>query len=147
MTALQKAFPENATFRRDQDGELCIAHPGMTEWRSVADWVDEFTISGTTYDVIETVGGEVISVVLSLPGGGVSSGPVASRRFRLVRHEDVSGVSGTGVVAHGVQMPDGSIALRWCVPGMPTTWNLLEAIEHVELLNGHRGKTEVEWID
>lgn len=157
MTALQSRFPDSARFYREADGELFMSWigeppPGVDRdevlyHEPVQTWVDEHTIDGTTYDVIESVGGEVISVVLSLPGGGVSAGPVAARRFRLVRHEDVSGVSGTGVVAHGVQMPDGFVALRWAVPCMPATWNLFDAIEHLELLNGHKGKTEVEWID
>lgn len=157
MSRLQRGFPDTARFYREEDGELFMSwigdpppgvEPGQVMYHEpVQIWMDEHTIDGTTYDAIETTEGEIISVVLSPPGGGISAGPVASRRFRLVRHEDVSGVSGTGVVAHGVQMPDGFVALRWCVPGMPATWNLLEAVEHVELLNGHRGKTEVEWID
>src|SRR5579872_1239536 len=35
------------------------------------------------------------------------------RRFVLVRHEDVSGVSGTGVVAEGVAFSNGVVALQW----------------------------------
>lgn len=35
------------------------------------------------------------------------------RRFVLVRHRDVTGVSGTGVVAYGVEFPDGAAAVRW----------------------------------
>jgi hypothetical protein len=168
MSTLRQDFPDGARFYRNPEGELALSweltdpavdslarepYPGYNSLHkierhmTVQDWVDLHTIDGTTYDVIETGGGEIVSVVLSLPGGGVSAGPVVSRRFRLVRYHDVSGISGTGVVAHGVQMPDGFVALRWCVPGMPATWNLFDAIEHVELLNGHQGKTEVEWID
>lgn len=38
---------------------------------------------------------------------------MTARRFRLIRHHDVSGVSGTGPVAEGVQFTDGAVALRW----------------------------------
>ena len=35
------------------------------------------------------------------------------RRFRLVREEDESGVSGTGVVAVGVEFPSGAVVFEW----------------------------------
>jgi hypothetical protein len=37
------------------------------------------------------------------------------RLFSLVRDEDVSGISGTGPIAEGVEFTDGSVALRWLV--------------------------------
>lgn len=46
--------------------------------------------------------------------------PTAPRTFVLNRHRDISGVSGTGLVAEGVVWSDGAVALRW--PGdNPTT--------------------------
>jgi hypothetical protein len=36
------------------------------------------------------------------------------RRFCLFREEDVSGVSGTGVVAEGVVFSTGKAVLSWC---------------------------------
>jgi hypothetical protein len=71
----------------------------------------------------------------------------SARRFRLVRYEDVSGVSGIGVVAHGVQWPDGTCALRWAVPGLDPSTAHWESIEAIGRTHGHHGKTEVEWID
>ena len=35
------------------------------------------------------------------------------RLFKLQRKVDCSGVSGTGVVAEGVEFDDGQVALRW----------------------------------
>lgn len=35
------------------------------------------------------------------------------RSFLLVRHRDISGVSGAGPVAEGVEWTDGSASLRW----------------------------------
>jgi hypothetical protein len=69
------------------------------------------------------------------------------RRFRLVRHQDVSGVSGTGVVAHGVEWPDGTVSMRWAVPGLPPSFANWESLEAILAVHGHQGKTEVEWID
>lgn len=66
-------------------------------------------------------------------------------RFRLNRLEDVSGVSGTGIVAEGTLWTDGSVAVRW-VTETPCTaiWDNLEALMAV---HGHGGCTVVEWID
>jgi len=65
------------------------------------------------------------------------------RTFKLVRHEDVSGVSGTGVVAEGVIFHDGQVAVSWfgkhhCVSVWPN-------IEDVEAIHGHEGRTIVEF--
>lgn len=68
-----------------------------------------------------------------------------SRRFRLMRHEDVSGVSGTGPVAEGVQFTDGAVALRW-YGDYPTT-TVWDGIDSVIAIHGHGGATEVEWLD
>ena len=35
------------------------------------------------------------------------------RRFKLVRNEDVSGVSGTGVVAEGIEWTNGNVSVCW----------------------------------
>lgn len=68
------------------------------------------------------------------------------RRFRLMRYEDPSGVSGTGIVAHGVEFPDGTAAVYW--PGdyaSTTVWP--GGVEHVQAIHGHNGSTEVQWVD
>ena len=35
------------------------------------------------------------------------------RHFYLDRHEDATGISGTGVVAQGVEFDNGKVALTW----------------------------------
>jgi len=69
------------------------------------------------------------------------------RRFVLNRIEDETGVSGTGVVAWGVEFPDGVAVLRWNTP-WPTSvvWHDrgMAAVDHV---HGHNGKTEIMWLD
>jgi hypothetical protein len=67
------------------------------------------------------------------------------RRFRLVRHVDVTGISGTGVVADGVLWPDGTVTIRWR-GGMPSTVNW-ERLDHAHAVHGHGGATRIEWLD
>ncbi|MFC0626132.1 hypothetical protein [Kribbella deserti] len=67
------------------------------------------------------------------------------RRFQLIRHTDISGVSGTGVVAEGVKFTDGTVALRWHGQWPATaTWNSLNGVIAV---HGHQGATEIYWLD
>ena len=68
------------------------------------------------------------------------------RTFALHRTEDETGVSGTGVVAHGVIWPDGTVALRWCV-GEHHSTVIHASIEAVEAIHGHGGKTRVAYAD
>jgi hypothetical protein len=72
------------------------------------------------------------------------------RTFVLRRNQDVSGVSGTGVVAEGIEFSDGVVALRWLVPaGNPGSGNPTSVVFHdngmasVEKIHGHSGATEV----
>jgi len=66
--------------------------------------------------------------------------------FCLVRETDVSGVSGTGIVADGVAFPDGTVALRWR-GGNPTSVVFHDnGIESVEAIHGHGGATHIVWL-
>jgi hypothetical protein len=69
-----------------------------------------------------------------------------ARRFVLDRSEDVTGVSGVGTVAEGVQFSDGKVALRWIV-GEHRSSVLWDSIESVEQIHGHNGATTVKWVD
>ncbi len=70
------------------------------------------------------------------------------RRFVLVRHADVSGVSGTGLVAEGVQFADGRAATRWLAPpGRPAQTCAWDSVDDVIAVHGHAGLTELRWID
>jgi hypothetical protein len=73
--------------------------------------------------------------------------------FELVRTTDPSGISGTGVIAQGVEFSDGTVALRWNVPpgspghGYPTSVVFHDnGIESVEKIHGHSGSTRIEWV-
>lgn len=67
-----------------------------------------------------------------------------ARLFELERSEDVSGVSGTGTVAEGIEFSDGTVALRWIVGEHRSTviWPSMAAVEAV---HGHDGRTSVVW--
>lgn len=70
------------------------------------------------------------------------------RRFVLLRHEDVTGVSGDGVVAHGCEFPDGTCAVHWNGE-LPCTqvWPSVSGVEGVKVIHGHSGRTVIRWID
>lgn len=68
------------------------------------------------------------------------------RRFVLERDEDVSGVSGTGTVAEGVEFGDGAVALRW-VAGEHRSTVIWETIHSVEVIHGHDGRTRIAFLD
>ena len=68
-----------------------------------------------------------------------------SRRFHLLRTEDVSGVSGTGVVAEGIEYSSGWVSLQFisqyaCVEIAPS-------MKVVEEVHSHGGKTTIVWDD
>lgn len=68
-----------------------------------------------------------------------------ARRFGLHRYRDVTGVSGTGMVAEGVQFADGTVVLRWRGENPSTVlWSSLVAAMRVHC---HGGATCVSWLD
>jgi hypothetical protein len=76
------------------------------------------------------------------------------RAFVLVRHTDVSGVSGTGVVAEGAVWSDGSASVRWpgrrSGPGCRRSGSVAfwpDGVGEVEATHGHDGATEVRYLD
>jgi hypothetical protein len=67
----------------------------------------------------------------------------ALRPFYLYRREDLSGVSGTGVVAIGVVMPSGRAVLEWC-SRWPTI-TVFHSVDQILRIHGHGGRTTVRW--
>ncbi len=65
------------------------------------------------------------------------------RRFHLDRREDVSGVSGTGVVAKGYKF------FGWAVIVWPRPWPTItlhpRGMKSVEHIHCHGGKTQIVW--
>jgi hypothetical protein len=69
----------------------------------------------------------------------------AIARFVLDRREDISGISGTGVVAEGVMFSDGTSVLRWVVGKRSTA--VYDCMEDLVAIHGHHGATQVRWLD
>lgn len=67
------------------------------------------------------------------------------RRFVLERTEDVSGMSGTGLVAEGIEFSNGQVAMTWLSSHTSITFH--HNIKEVETIHGHCGRTTVVWID
>lgn len=67
------------------------------------------------------------------------------RRFQLVRQIDETGISGTGIVAHGVEFTDGTCAMRWKSAHKSTA--LYDNMKDLDAIHGHNGATVIEWID
>ncbi|WP_367138915.1 MULTISPECIES: hypothetical protein [Streptomyces] len=72
--------------------------------------------------------------------------PVSQARlFVLQRDRDLTGISGTGIVADGVLWPDGTVTVRWRGPRPSTVqWN---GLDDAEAVHGHSGATRIIWTD
>ncbi len=68
-----------------------------------------------------------------------------TRRFILVRNEDATGISGTGVVAHGIQWLNGEMVLHW--PSRGGTTAFYKSADQLIAIHGHDGKTLIQWLD
>lgn len=67
------------------------------------------------------------------------------RRFQLHRDQDDSGVSGTGMVAEGVEFSHGMCALTWL--SQFHVVNVYANMRALEEVHGHGGKTRVVFLD
>ena len=67
------------------------------------------------------------------------------RTFTLVRHRDISGVSGTGIVGEGCVFHDGQAVLSWF--GRFHSISIHPNIDEVFAIHGHNGTTTIEWDD
>jgi hypothetical protein len=68
------------------------------------------------------------------------------RRFELLREEDVIGVSGTGVVAEGVEFSHGMVAISF-ISGPCHGVEVWTSIKEAKMIHGHGGKTKFEYKD
>ena len=62
--------------------------------------------------------------------------------FNLVRDEDETGVSGTGVVASGIIWRNGKCAMHWHTAHTSTT--VYDSLSSLVSIHGHAGKTRVD---
>lgn len=66
------------------------------------------------------------------------------RLFQLHRDQDATGVSGTGVVADGVEFGDGTVAIRW--RGDTPSTVVWEDISAAYRVHGHVGQTRFVFL-
>jgi len=59
--------------------------------------------------------------------------------FKMVRDVDVTGISGTGVVATGVEFDDGTVVIRW--QGERPSTVIWASLRDAVAIHGHDGKT------
>jgi len=67
------------------------------------------------------------------------------RTFLLRRDRDVSGISGTGDIAEGVQFSDGTTVVRWY--GTHSSVVVWRSLDDALAIHGHDGATRVVWDD
>jgi hypothetical protein len=67
------------------------------------------------------------------------------RLFQFVRHEDVTGFSGTGVVADGVVFDDGVTVIHW--RGELRSTVVWDQVESAIKVHGHDGRTELVYLN
>ena len=68
-----------------------------------------------------------------------------AKRFLLVRNDDETGISGTGVVAEGVEFANGRCVLGWLTP--TSSINIYNNLEELVEIHGHEGRTVVRMVD
>lgn len=65
------------------------------------------------------------------------------KTFWLKRNIDVSGTSGTGIVAEGIVFSNGKCCLSWLTT--MSSIAIYNNIMELEVIHGHSGATEVIW--
>lgn len=66
------------------------------------------------------------------------------RRFELVRDEDETGISGTGVVAEGIEFSNGMCAMCWLTAMHSVA--VYPNLRQLEAIHGHNGRTRVRYV-
>jgi hypothetical protein len=66
------------------------------------------------------------------------------RQFILVRHKDLTGTSGTGIVAEGVVFEDGQAVLKWL--RKPYSLGVYPSLRNLLDVHGHEGNTQVRFL-
>lgn len=73
--------------------------------------------------------------------------PPPPRLFALHRHDDVTGLSGTGLVAYGVRWPSGKVTTWWSQSRVGVYQvSLWDSMSEVQRVHGHGGRTTVVWL-
>lgn len=101
-------------------------------------WKDDDNGGITVYDSLDTAMAAV---------GADDHTPASfyhTRPFVLRRYKDVSGRSGTGIPAVGIEFPDGTCAMGWLTDVNSVA--VYGSLSDVEDIHGHGGKTKVNYL-
>lgn len=144
------ALAELAANERTEDARLAIAEAesaALLALRRAAErWRAQFgEVAVTKFPRRDALIAAVDALPVATELDPAGDAFMTTRRFELHRDTDVSGVSGTGVVADGILWPDGSANIRWR-GAMPSVvfWH---SMEHAEAVHGHVGSTRFVWLD
>ncbi len=69
----------------------------------------------------------------------------AMRRFVLIRSEDPTGISGTGLITEGIEFLSRKCVLSWLTEY--TSVAMYDDIETLMKIHGHDGLTKLHWVD
>ncbi len=64
------------------------------------------------------------------------------RVYQLVRKQDISGVSGTGIVAYATEYPNGMVTVCWVIKPEYPSVVLYQSLDAAIAIHGHNGATE-----
>ena len=64
-----------------------------------------------------------------------------SRKFKLVRDDDETGISGTGVVAEGIEFSNGMCAMCWLTAMHSVA--VYPNVRQLEAIHGHNGRARI----
>ena len=67
------------------------------------------------------------------------------RRFFLRRDTDHTGVSGTGIVAEGVEFSSGKVVITW--RSHMGTVTVMDSLKVLQATSVHKGQTKIVWLD
>ena len=67
-----------------------------------------------------------------------------TRLFHLIRKEDISGVSGTGVIAEGVEFYHGKCVISWLTKHK--SLGIYDNVKEMMNIHGHDGATEIKFL-
>ena len=70
---------------------------------------------------------------------------IRMRRFLLIREKDLSGISGTGVVAEGTMFTDGLSVIHWLRE--PYATGVYKTLTDVVAVHGHNGAMHIQFLD
>lgn len=66
------------------------------------------------------------------------------KQFYLNRTDDISGVSGTGIIGQGVILPSGRVVMEWTTKHKSIA--IYDSIDKIQVLHAHKG-TELIYVN